>query len=158
VALDHDPFMQTLATKSEDSTLRAAVPFVSTNVAAAPPSSRSAPRSTPPPAMPRRSVDDDATRTIDLEQLEAKRAPVTPFDEGSSRPISVEKSESKRFTPRSFDNDDSTRAIDIEQLVAKRAAVTPFAAGESAKPAPISSPIPGAPWPRIDPADLPPKP
>lgn len=144
---DIDPLMRTTADLDESS-LRAAVPFVASSSAAAPPSSRS----TPPPAMPRRPADDeDATRAIDIEQLEAKRAAVTPFDEGSSRPVSFDKPESKRFAPKSFDSDESTRAIDIEQLTAKRAAVTPFAAGESAKPAPVSSPIPGSPWanPRV---------
>lgn len=142
VDLDHDPLMRTTAVEPDDSALRPAIPFVAGAVS-------SAPRSTPPPppAVPRRPAnDDDATRAIDLDKLEAQRAAVTPFAGSASGPNYLNKPEPRKVEPRSFDGEESTRAIDIEQLSAQRFAVTPFAASGGVKPQPAAQPIPGAPW------------
>lgn len=134
-----DPLMRTLG-DVEDSGIRPPMPF------AAGPGSTPPPRMGPPPAS-RRAVDvEDSTRAIDLEALEAKRAPVTPFSEGSPRAFNFSKPEFKPVSRTMDDADESTRAIDLEALAAKRVAVTPFAAGDAAKPAPVAAPIPGAPW------------
>ncbi|HRI71661.1 MAG TPA: DUF2169 domain-containing protein, partial [Polyangium sp.] len=140
---EHDPLMRTITADVDDNAVRPAVPFVPGSA----PLANSPPRSTPPPAVPRRASNNEhATRAIDLEELSAKRAAVTPFEEGSSRPMSADKPESRRFVSKTIDDDDSTRAIDIDRLAAQRAPVTPFAGGDIAKPAPAPAAIPGAPW------------
>lgn len=149
---DGDPLMRTVAADVEDSALRPAIPFF----AGAPTPAAPPPRVAPPPPSSRRLADDEnATRAIDLDKLEAKRAAM-PFDDSAVRPAPFAKVDVKRPAPRPRDDDESTRAIDIEQLEAKRAAVTPFAAGESGKPAVPTSAVPGAPWARPGPASQPP--
>jgi len=142
VDLGDDPLMRTVTADVEDSALRPVMPFA--DVIPAP-----APRFPPPSAATsrRQHDDDNATRAIDLEQLEAKRIAVTPFHEGAPRGISFDKPEAKWPIAKSFDNDESTCAIDIEKLEAQRAAVIPFAGTDAAKPLLASSFVPGAPWP-----------
>lgn len=155
---EQDPLMRTFAADPEESALRPAMPFVGRTAAPA----VAAPRVAPPPnPSTRRPADDeDATRAIDLDKLEAKRA-ATPFADAAGRPPNFETSDIRRAPAKVFDDDESTRAIDIEQLEAKRAAVTPFAATDVAKPpASVANPIPGSPWasPRPGSAAPPPRP
>lgn len=149
-----DPLMRTVAASVEDSALRPAMPFVAGGLSAAAPPPRMA---TPPPSSRRPADEEDATRAIDLEKLEAKRAAI-PFEDSAIRPANFEKFDSKRPSFRPAAADESTRAIDIEQLEAKRSAVTPFGATDAGKPAPAAAPIPGSPWtnPRPGPASQPP--
>lgn len=135
-----DPLMRTRVADGEESGIRPPMPF------AARPGSVPPPRVAPPPPPRRRADADNATRAIDLEELEAKRAAVTPFEESSSRGFNFSKPEFKPVSRTIDDGDESTRAIDLEALEAKRAAVTPFAASDAAKPVPAAAHIPGAPW------------
>ncbi len=139
---DDDPLMRTVAVDVEDSALRPAMPFGG-GPGALPP------RVPTPPAVTSRRppADENATRAIDIEKLEAKRVAVTPFNDGAPRGIGLDKPDAKRPMVKSFDDDDSTRAIDIEKLEAQRVAVTPFAGTDAAKPLLASSFVPGAPWP-----------
>ena|GEM_PF-4721704 len=80
---DDDPLMRTVAADEEQSAMRPAMPFLGSGgvPVVAPPRLQPPPRvELPPPAPYRRPKDDDdATRAIDLGELTAKRAAVTPF-------------------------------------------------------------------------------